>query len=124
MMHSVTSRAVDNGGIGYIFTVVDHDGPDIDEDEQEDVSEFLEGKDEREDVVRNRLSPAIKGMECVTGIGRRHDPFMMGLMQRLVNKGMMKTAVNEIDPEICKDEEERELEVVVPKTRSFSRRIV
>jgi hypothetical protein len=34
---------------------VDHDCPELDEDEEEEVGEFLEGEDKGEEMVWNRL---------------------------------------------------------------------
>lgn len=52
-------RAIDDVGIRYIFAVMDEDSPDIDEDEEGDVGEFLEGKQERKEVVWNALGEAV-----------------------------------------------------------------
>lgn len=38
---------------------MDEDSPDIDEDEEGDVGEFLEGKQERKEVVWNALGEAV-----------------------------------------------------------------
>jgi len=120
----MTSRTIDNGRIGDIFAIVDEDGPYIYECEKEDVGKFLKGEDEREDVVRNRLSESINRVECVTSIGSGHDPFVVWFMEYLVDQWMMQTAVNEVDPEIGKDQEDRELRVVVPHARTLGRSIV
>ena len=44
-------RTINNGGISDIFAVVDEHGPDLDEQEEGEVCEFLEREDEGEDVV-------------------------------------------------------------------------
>jgi len=43
--------AVQNRAIGYVFAIVDEDGPDLDEEEECEVSDLLEWEDEWEDVV-------------------------------------------------------------------------
>lgn len=77
MVHGVACSAVDDGAVGDVFTVVDHDGPEIDKHEENDVSPFLEREDEWEDVVGNTLRPPIDGVEGMGRIGSRHDPFVV-----------------------------------------------
>lgn len=72
--------AIDDGAVGDVFAVVDHDGPEIDEHEKNDVSPLLEREDEWEDVVGDTLRPAIDGVEGVGSIGSRHDPFVVRLV--------------------------------------------
>ena len=52
----------------------------------------------------------VKGMACVW---RRHDPFMMRFMQRLVDHGMMQPSVYPIDEKVRKAYEQWELKNVV-----------
>ena len=47
----MASGTIYDRAVGYVFTVVDDDRPDVDEDEKADVEEFLEREDEGEDVV-------------------------------------------------------------------------
>ena len=51
-MQGVACGAVDDGAVGDVLAIVDEDGPDVDEDEEGDVGDFLEREEEREDVVR------------------------------------------------------------------------
>lgn len=59
MVHRVARGAIDDGRIGHVFPVVDEDRPDVDEDEEGDVGNFLEGEDEGEDVVGEGLGEAV-----------------------------------------------------------------
>lgn len=120
----MTSSTIDQLRIGNVFAIVDEDGPDIDEGEEEDVGEFLEREHEGEDVVGQGLRPAIYGVEGVAGIGRGHDPFVMRLVQHLVDSWEVQPAVDEVDPEIGEDDEERELHVVVPHAGAFGSGII
>ena len=52
VMRRMASSTVDYRWICDVFSIVDHDGPDVDEAEQCDVSKFLEWENEGEDVVR------------------------------------------------------------------------
>lgn len=52
-------RTIDDVGIRYVFAVMDEDGPDVDEDEEGNVGDFLEGEQEREEVVWNALGEAV-----------------------------------------------------------------
>ena len=44
VVHGVARCAVDDRIISHVLAVVDQDGPDVDEDEEEDVGKFLQGK--------------------------------------------------------------------------------
>lgn len=60
--------------------LTDEDCPDIDEDEESDVSEFLQREDEWEDMIRYALRESVYGMECMARIRRRHNPPVMRLV--------------------------------------------
>lgn len=124
VVHGVARRAVDDGRVGHVLAVVDQDGPEVDEHEQPDVGELLQGKQEREDVVRQRLRPAVDGVEGVRGVGRRHDPAVMGLVQRLVDGRVVQTAVDPVDAEVGEDEEQGELQPVVARERLLAEAVV
>ena len=47
--------AVDEWVGGQVFAVVDQDCPELDEDEEEEVGEFLEGEDEGKEMVWHGL---------------------------------------------------------------------
>jgi hypothetical protein len=85
MMHGVASGTVDNGIIGNVFTIVNEHGPDVDEDEEGDVSKLLEGEDEGEHMVGQALSIAVQWMKGMRCIRCRHDPLMVGLVEVLVD---------------------------------------
>lgn len=46
MVHGVAGGSVDHRAVGNVFTVVDQDGPEVDETEKENVGELLERKNE------------------------------------------------------------------------------
>ena len=109
MVHGVASGTVQDRAVGYVLPVVDEDGPDLDEEEEGEVSDLLEWEDEGEDVVGKRLCPAVNWVECDCCIWRGHDPFVVGLVKRLVDERVMKTAVNEVDEHVREEDEEGEL---------------
>ena len=113
MVHSVACRAIDDVRIRYVFAVMDEDGPDVYEDEKGDVGEFLEGKEKREEVIWNALGEAVEGMERMRGVWRGHDPFVVGFVEGFVEAGVVEAAVDPVDAEVGKADEEGELEVVV-----------
>lgn len=117
VVHGVAGGAVDDRTVGDIFTVVDHDGPDVDEHEKSNVGELLQREDEGEDVVRQRLSVAVERVESVRGERRGHDPLVVRLVQLLVNHGVVQAAVNPVDEEVGEADEEGELEKQVPATK-------
>ena len=62
---------------GRLEALTDEDGPKVDEDEEGNICEFLQGENEREDVIWYTLRKAIHGVEGVASIWGRHNPFMM-----------------------------------------------
>ena len=104
--------------------LTNEDRPNIDEDEERYVGKFLERKDEWEDVVRHALREAIHRVEGMACIRRRHYPFMMWLMQRLVYPRMMQSPVNPVDTEIGEADEKGNLQVIVEGERSIRGRVV
>lgn len=124
VVHGVASRSVDDWGVHNKLSVVDQNRPHIDEDEQSDISDLLEREDEWEDVVWDRLRKAVKWVESVRRKRCRHNPLVVWLMQLLVNGWVVKTAVDPIDEEVGEDEEEWELEPLVPRTWPVGRRVV
>lgn len=110
----MTRRAINDRGIRDVLAVVDEDGPDLDEEEEGQVCEFLQGKDEGEDVVGDGLRPAVYRVECDCCVGCWHDPFVVGLVEGFVEGGVVQTPVDEVDEHVGEEEEEGELEEVVP----------
>jgi len=119
----MAGRAVDDGGVGHVFAVVDHDGPNLDEGKERDVGEFLQGEDEGEEVVGHALAVAVERVEGVTGERRRHDPFVVRLVQTLVEDRVVQGAVDPVDAEVCEEDEERELQPVVAAAEVFEERV-
>jgi hypothetical protein len=81
----VARRPVYDGRVGNVLPVVDHDSPDVDEDEEEHICILLQREDEREDVVRYGLRKAVDGMKRMRSIWRGHDPLVVRLVQALVH---------------------------------------
>ena len=88
-------------------------GPKLHKEEKPQVGKILQREDEWENVVWQALQEAVHWVECDRGIGCWHDPFMVCLMQMLVDQRVMETAVDEVDERVGKHEEEWELEPVV-----------
>ena len=76
----MASGAVDDGRVGNVLAVVDHDSPDLDESEQRDVGELLQRENEGEEVVWEGLREAVKRVEGVRGERRGHDPLVVRLV--------------------------------------------
>jgi hypothetical protein len=115
----VASRAVDDRVVGKILAIMNHDGPEVDKDEEDNVGMLLQGEHEDEQVVGRRLSEAIQRVEGVASKGSRHDPFVVSLVEVLVDARVVKASVNPVDAEVGEDEEQRVLENVVPEARAI-----
>ena len=124
MMHRVACSTIKDGAVGDILAIVDQDGPDLHEDEEAQVSELLEREQKWKQVIWCTLEEAVDGVEGHGGVRGWHDPLVVRLMQGLVNRGVVQAAVDEVDEAVGEDEEERELEHVVPHAGSVVERVV
>lgn len=118
MVKAVASGTVDERVVGDVLAIVNQNGPDLDEDEKQDIGPLLKGEQKGVDVVRQRLGPTVDGVEGNGGVGGGHDPFVVSLVQVLVDKGVVKAAMDPVDAEVGEHEEERELSNVVPHARA------
>lgn len=113
----MAGSAVDDRAVCNIFSIMDEDSPDVDEHEKCNVSKLLKREHEGKEVVRHRLCIAIKRVEGVRCEWSRHDPLVVRLVESLVDRTVMQTAVNPVDQEIGKGDEEWELEQSVPASQ-------
>ena len=63
-------------------------------------------------------------MEGVAGIWRRHDPFVVRLVQSLVYQRVMQASVDQVDPEVGEDQEAGELAQIIPGARAVGSGVV
>lgn len=124
MVHGVAGGAVDDGAVGHVLPVVDHDGPDLDEGEEGDVGEFLQREDEGEEVVGHALGEAVERVEGVRGEWRRHDPFVVWFVESSVEDWVVQAAVDPVDEAVREEEEEGELENVPRSAEDGQERMV
>ena len=110
----MASGAIDDGVVRDVFAVVDHDGPEIDKDEEKDIGEFLQRKHKGIHVIRKPLSEPVKGMESVGGKGSWHNPLVVRLVQPLVDQWVVQVSVDPVDAVVREAEKEGELKKVVP----------
>ena len=75
-------------------------------------------------MIRYALRKSVHWMESMAGVWGRHDPFMMRLMQGLIDTRVVQPSVYPVDEEVGKEDEEGELEDVVKPERSVGRRVV
>lgn len=75
-------------------------------------------------MVRNALSPAIQRVERITSVRRGYDPFVMRLVESLVDHRVVQSTVNPVDAKVRKRDKQRILDVVVERIRGLCREIV
>lgn len=124
VVHRVARSAVDDWTVGDIFAIMDHDGPEVDESKEDHIGVLLKRKNEGENMVGDTLGPAIQRMESVGREGTRHDPLVVGLVQLLVDQGMVQASVNPVDEEVGKCDEDGELQDAVVWERFLFKGIV
>lgn len=97
MMHRMASSAIDDGVVRNVFAIMDHDGPEIDEDEEEDIGKLLKWEHKGKHVIRETLGETIQGMEGVGGVWSWHNPPVMRLMQAFVDQWVVQGSVDPVD---------------------------
>lgn len=75
-------------------------------------------------MVGNTLTPAIQRVECIAGVRSRNDPFVVRLVQSLIDQRMVQSTMNPVDTEIRERDEEGILEVIVERERGLAGEIV
>ena len=98
---------------GRLKSLTDEDSPEVDEDEEGNICEFLQWEYEGEDVIWYTLRKSIHGVEGVASIRGWHDPFVMRFVQRPVHHGMMQSSVDPVDAQIRETNEQWKLKKVV-----------
>lgn len=99
--------------LGNELILTDEDGPDVNEGEQNNVGDLVQGEDEREDVIGHALRETVNGMESMARIRCGHDPSMMWLVQILVDSRVVQASMDPIDEKVGEENEERKLEDIV-----------
>ena len=120
----MAGSSVNNGRVVRILAIMNQDSPDVDTNKQEDIGKLGKREQEREDVIGQTLGIAVQWMESVRGIGSRHDPLVVWLVDVLVNERVVEIAVNPVDERVGEEEEKGKLHVVVPQSRTLVDRIV
>lgn len=112
----MASGSVDDGVIGQILAIVDHNRPDVDEAEQHNVRVLVQREEEGEDVVRQTLRVTVQWMECVGREWRGHDPLVMRLVESLVQVLGMQRPVYEVDEGVGEHQKQGKLRKEVEPT--------
>lgn len=87
VMVSVVSWAIDDARQSSgdtIVTVVDGDGPDVNENVKSQVEHLVEGEEERVDVVGHSLQEAVHWMKSMTGKGSGDLPDVVWFVKQLL----------------------------------------
>lgn len=86
-------------------TIMNGNGPDIDQHVQTQVNHLVQWEEERIYVVRQTLKEAIHGVKSMTCKGRSNLPDVMRLMDVLIHKSVMKAPVDPVDEHVSEKEE-------------------
>jgi hypothetical protein len=118
MVHGVACGTINNWRIGNIFAIMDQYSPNVDEDEEKHVCELLQREDKREHVIWDRLREPVYWVKCMRRVWCWHNPFVMWLVQTLVERWMMQAAMDPVDEVICEEDEKWKLGKIIPHARS------
>lgn len=102
----------------------DENRPDVDKREQCNIGKLLQREKEGKDMIRQTLCEAIHGVEGVARKWRRHDPLVVGFVQRLIYHRMVQAPVDPVYEEIGEADKEGELQKVVESKRCIGGYIV
>lgn len=119
VVKSMTRGSVDHGTVSHVFTIVNHDRPDVDKDEEYDISHLADGEQECIDMIRQALGVAIERMEGVGCVRSWHNPLVMRLVDVLVDGTVVEAAMDPINEKVREEYEERVLREIVPSPGSF-----
>lgn len=86
-------------------TIMNGNGPDIDQDVQTQVHHLVQGEDERVYVVWQTLKEAVHGVKGMACEGSSDLPDVMRLMDVLIHKPVMKASVDPVDQHVSEEEE-------------------
>lgn len=81
-------------------SVVDQNGPDLDQNEHDQVQVSLHRADEDKDVVGQRLNKAVGRVESQSSKGSRYNPLVVRLVNVLVDARVVLQTVNPVNGDI------------------------
>ena len=102
------SRSVDDvlqPMAGDHIRIVNEHRPDVHPHEERKMEVLLNGEEVGEDVVGEGLEVPIEWVECVGCEGGRYDPFVMWLVEVLVDPGVVLPSVNPVNAVVGEQEE-------------------
>jgi hypothetical protein len=85
--------------------IVNEHRPDVDPNEEDKMEVFLNGEEVGKYVVGKRLEIAVDWVECVGGERGGYNPFVVWLVNVLVDEGVVFPSVNPVDAVIGEQEE-------------------
>jgi len=83
---------------------VDEDGPEVNQDEEDEVEMPLEGEDEDKEVVWNGLGVTVDWVEGMRSIRCRNDPLVMRFVEHLIEKRKMEPSMDPVNSVIGKEQ--------------------
>ena len=75
-------------------------------------------------MIGNTLTPAIQRVERIAGVRSRNDPFVVRLVQSLIDQRMVQSTMDPVDTEIRERDEQGILEIIVERERSLAGEVV
>lgn len=124
VMNGMAGCSIDDRVVGEVLSVMDEDGPKDDKYEEHEERKLVHREYERKYVIREGLCPTIRGVEGIRSKRGRYHPLVMLLVESLVYERMVQASMNPINAEIGEEEEQGELQDVVPQSRSIGRSII
>lgn len=100
MMLRVVGTAINNRlkQLGHaVVSVMNRDAPDVDQDKQQQILQFVQWENKRVNVVRQALKKPIDRVKRVRGKRRRDFPQVVGFMKHFVDCGNMQPPMDPVD---------------------------
>ena len=105
---------VDNWVVGHVLTVVDHNGPEVDEGEQDQVGDLVKRQDHWVDVVGQGLEVTVDWVEGMGGEWSADQPLVVRLVQGLVDTRPVQPSVSQVDTTVGEEDESGVLDQQFP----------
>jgi len=110
MVYCMVGGGIDDGAIQKVRSIVDHDGPCIDKDEQRQKQETVHRDDIEKHMVWNCLRGAVDWVERVRRKRRRHFPQVVRLVDGRVNQRVVEISVDPVDCHVGEEKEQDDAE--------------
>ena len=112
----------------FVVTIMDGNCPDVHANVHCKVCQFVHGKQEDVQVVRDTLQKAINWVKGMARKGCRNNPLVVGLVECLVEVAVVQPAMDPVDQKVGETDEQKAGDADAPpswgRQKSWNRKIL